>query len=29
MIKQIPQESDIEKRTNDKLMKFLDNFCFK
>ena len=29
MIKKIPQESDIEKRTNDKLMKFLDNFCFK
>ena len=28
IMKRIPSESDIEKRTNDKLMKFLDNFCF-
>lgn len=28
IMKRIPSESNIEKSTNDKLMKFLDNFCF-
>lgn len=28
IMERIPSESNIEKRTNDNLMKFLDNFCF-